>query len=202
MRWLTRFTFSGILATMIVACSEKVTDPKKMVEMAAKHKDPYGELERLYAISVLPEPKVTDDAMAWHMVQYFTKETLNIKRPGILIDTVEFPEYYEVEIKEEPASIEIATGKPLRSYLTLGYFHAKNRYGIKTRFNVSMRFRTDMKEKWEIFTVVIEDPSRPMASSFLVSEERDIWDGYEILSAPDSLRTQLEALLAANPKQN
>ena len=40
MQGLARFTFVGVFATLILACSGKVTDPKKMIEIAAKDDRP------------------------------------------------------------------------------------------------------------------------------------------------------------------
>ena len=110
MHSLARFTFVGILATLSVSCSGKITDPKKMVEIAAKHDNPHSELKRLYAASVLPD---SNDTMAWIMAEDFTKQLLQNNHAGFQADTAEFPWSHEVEIQQEPAAIENATGQTL-----------------------------------------------------------------------------------------
>ncbi len=172
-----------------------------MVEIAAKHDNPHSELNRLYAASVLPEEDITDDTKAWLLAQKFTKKALQYNRAGILSDTAEFPHAQEVKIIQEPAVIKIDTNKPQRSYFIKGYFHAKNRYGTKVRLDLTVRLRTDFIEWYDIFQLLVSDPSRPLLSSIVVKNELDRWDGFEILRTPDSLKTQLDALIEANKKQ-
>ncbi len=136
MHSLARFTFVGILATLPVSCSGKITDPKKMVEIAAKHDNPHSELKRLYAASVLPD---SNDTMAWIMAEDFTKQLLQNNHAGFQADTAEFPWSYEVEIQQEPAAIENATGKPFRQYFIRGYFHVNNIFGAGVRLNLTIR---------------------------------------------------------------
>ena len=46
-----------------------------------------------------------------------------------------------------------------------------------------------------IFQLLVSDPSRPILSSYIVEHEMDLWDGFKILTIPDSLRTQLDAYI-------
>ena len=195
MHSLARFTFVGILATLSVSCSGKITDPKKMVEIAAKHDNPHSELKRLYAASVLPDSNDDNDRAAWNMAQDFTKKALLYNRAGIQADTAEFPWSFEVDITQEPAAIQISTGKPFRSYFITGYFHAKNIYGAKVRLDLTIRLRTNDHKRWQIFQLLVSDPSRPILSSYIVEHEMDLWDGFKILTIPDSLRTELDAYI-------
>ena len=73
-----RFTLFGILITLIVSGSCNVTDPKKMIEIAAEHESPHSELTRLYAASVLPD---VDESMAWVMAQDFAQRLSKITEP-------------------------------------------------------------------------------------------------------------------------
>ena len=43
--------------------------------------------------------------------------------------------------------------------------------------------------------MLVSDPSRPILSSYIVEHEMDLWDGFKILTIPDSLRTQLDAYI-------
>ena len=64
MQRLFRTTFFGILATPYTSCSGKITDLKKMVEIAAKHDDPDAHLTELYREAVLPEFTDTSNGLA------------------------------------------------------------------------------------------------------------------------------------------
>ena len=194
-----RFTLFGILITLIVSGSCNVTDPKKMIEIAAEHESPHSELTRLYTASVLPD---VDESMAWVMAQDFAQRALQNNRAGLQADTADFPWAHEVEIEQESGAIENATGKPFRTYFIRGYFHVKNIFGARVRLKLIIRMRTNDHERWQTFQLLISDPSRPLLSSYIVEHELDRWDGFEILRGPDSLYTQLDAYLKEHGKQN
>ena len=196
---LARFTLAGFLATMFLACSGKVTDPEKMIEIAAKHESPHSRLTELYKESVLPKSDVYE---AWSMAEQFAQNALKGTNTGYQYDTVDFP--WSVDrsaVDDDGGSVEKATGKPFRNYHVKAEFHANNLYGARTRLRLSVFMRTPDNETWQAYQIYVSDPSKPTLLGGVFAHETDAWDGFELLSAPDSLYAQLDFYIKRPSKE-
>ncbi len=199
---IARITLACFLPGLLFACSGKVTDPMKMVEIAAKHDDPHAHLAELYREAVLPEFNETSKGLAWIYVEYLTQAALKNNRFGFLPHTIEFPILDNETVTTEGSAIETATGKPCREYYVRGHCYVKNSYGTKVRLNIAVRMYSSSDKKWHPYQVIIKDPSKPKMFDKIVEMDEGPWRGFELLAPPDSLYTQLDAMLNANKKLN
>ena len=155
MERLVRRTLVNILAILSVSCSSEVTDPKKMIEIAAKDENPHARLTELYLDSVLPALDVHE---AWSMAGKFAQNALEGTDTGYQYDTVDFPWKTDMEaVKSLMPAVETESGKYYRQYRVMADFHADNVYGARTRLSISIFMRTADNETWKAFQAYVRD---------------------------------------------
>ena len=198
MKSVSRMALLRVFAPLSVSCSGKVTDPKKMIEIAAKPEHPRGRLTHLYSDSVLPE---YNEDNAWNMAQIIVRKALKNNHTGYQADTADFPGPHRIDVLDDVGAIETATGKRMREYFIRGHFHVTNFHGVKTRLNLKIHLRTADNENWKAYRVQISDPSEPTFASRVFGHQENAWEGFRVLRAPDSLYAQLDAYIKKRKKQ-
>ena len=72
----------------------------------------------------------------------------------------------------------------------------------QTRLRLSVFMRTPDNDTWQAYQIYVTDPSKPALLSDVFVREKDAWEGFDLLRAPDSLYAQLDANIAYIKEHN